>query len=369
MTTMVILMDILSLAVLLFAWFWPNMMQPTLPFGVRIPPDRIQAPIIAHARREYRLSLLVIALLVVASGWFLYAELLAGPGSLLVTLILLFLAFFSAHTRIAQVKAREDWYAGLRQVVMTDTDLHQVNTKISWLWLLPSLLLLAAMIVIAIVRYPALPAVIPTHFGLNGQPDAWTTKAAGLLTTFIPTILINALILGLAYFPPVLRQQIDPTNPKADIQRQRLMRQDLTKILLGMITFVNVVFLMTMLMVTNVLSGDYSSLLFSAIMGGAILLILGLLAYVGYITARRNHTQADATSQGTPKDTVVTRDDDRFWPGGIFYNNPDDPAIFVSKRFGLGGTINFGHPIGKAITVVFIVFIVGIVILAKFTAH
>jgi uncharacterized membrane protein len=28
---------------------------------------------------------------------------------------------------------------------------------------------------------------------------------------------------------------------------------------------------------------------------------------------------------------------------GIFYSNPDDPALFVPKRYGIGYTINFGN--------------------------
>lgn len=45
--------------------------------------------------------------------------------------------------------------------------------------------------------------------------------------------------------------------------------------------------------------------------------------------------------------STMFRDDDRYWYGGIFYNNPDDPDPFVPKRYGLGWTVNFGHPMGK----------------------
>jgi len=29
---------------------------------------------------------------------------------------------------------------------------------------------------------------------------------------------------------------------------------------------------------------------------------------------------------------------------GIFYSNPDDPAVLVPKRYGVGYTLNFGNP-------------------------
>lgn len=32
------------------------------------------------------------------------------------------------------------------------------------------------------------------------------------------------------------------------------------------------------------------------------------------------------------------------WRGGIFYVNPDDPALYVNKRFGIGYTLNFARP-------------------------
>lgn len=34
---------------------------------------------------------------------------------------------------------------------------------------------------------------------------------------------------------------------------------------------------------------------------------------------------------------------DEFWKAGRFYVNPDDPALFVPKRFGIGYTLNFGN--------------------------
>jgi len=34
---------------------------------------------------------------------------------------------------------------------------------------------------------------------------------------------------------------------------------------------------------------------------------------------------------------------DNCWKWGIFYVNPDDAAVFVRKRNGLGYTLNFGN--------------------------
>jgi|SRR6516164_8641328 uncharacterized membrane protein len=52
------------------------------------------------------------------------------------------------------------------------------------------------------------------------------------------------------------------------------------------------------------------------------------------------------------------RPSDSAWTG-VFYYNPDDPALLVPKRFGIGYTINFGHRWAWLI-LVFIVLIVAL---------
>jgi uncharacterized membrane protein len=42
-----------------------------------------------------------------------------------------------------------------------------------------------------------------------------------------------------------------------------------------------------------------------------------------------------------PKDPASPEDR---WIAGIFYGNPQDPALWVEKRFGIGWTLNFARP-------------------------
>lgn len=60
----------------------------------------------------------------------------------------------------------------------------------------------------------------------------------------------------------------------------------------------------------------------------------------------------------------IFRDDDRYWYAGIFYNNPDDPAVFVPRRFGLGWTVNFGNPMGRMffIGLLLIILLLGVIL-------
>ena len=77
-----------------------------------------------------------------------------------------------------------------------------------------------------------------------------------------------------------------------------------------------------------------------------LLLISGLLIAAVFILfwhPQRSRTKT-STSIDCQRTGTVFREDDQYWYEGFFYNNPDDPAMFVPKRFGLGWTLNFGHP-------------------------
>ena len=84
-----------------------------------------------------------------------------------------------------------------------------------------------------------------------------------------------------------------------------------------------------------------------------VLLMCGLLIVL--VLALFWHPQRSRTKTSTSADRgrtdAVFRDDDRYWYAGFFYNNPDDPALFVPKRFGLGWTMNFGHPQAKLVLI------------------
>ncbi len=86
--------------------------------------------------------------------------------------------------------------------------------------------------------------------------------------------------------------------------------------------------------------------LFLLLMCVLLIVVIFTLFWHPQRSPRKTNTIADPRSTD-----VIFRDDDRYWNAGVFYNNPDDPALFVPKRFGLGWTMNFGHPQAKFVLI------------------
>ena len=86
-----------------------------------------------------------------------------------------------------------------------------------------------------------------------------------------------------------------------------------------------------------------------------LLLLLMSVLLIAVVLTLFWHPQHSPTKTSTfaarQRTDAVFYDDDRYWYAGVFYNNPDDPALFVPKRFGLGWTLNFGHPQAKLVLI------------------
>jgi len=64
-----------------------------------------------------------------------------------------------------------------------------------------------------------------------------------------------------------------------------------------------------------------------------------------------------------------TRPPDAAWKGS-FYSNPNDPALLVPKRFGIGYTLNFGNPWSWAVlALVLLMVAVPFILLTGISSH
>ncbi len=324
--------------ILIAAWMTPSIVPATVPFGVRVPPDRRNEPIILQAHRDYRIGIALITLVALAGGWLL-PILVAISGGVFVILALEMVNYLIAHGRIKRAKEREQWYAGQRQALAADTNPHE-RVHLSRPWLIANYALLALMLVTAIVRYPALPERVPTHFGLDGAPNQWGSKLSAVVFLPLTALFLTLLLHVLSYVFITMRGRLDPSEPERSRRRAQEQQHLWSDALLALGVVTNLTLFLAALLVWQALpsgSNITALMLLLPTIGLVIILVTAIVQ-----TARVNR-QFDVQQSETG---YVSRDDDRYWKAGIIYVNRDDPAIFVSKRFGIGMTINFGNPVG-----------------------
>ena len=178
-------------------------------------------------------------------------------------------------------------------------------------WLVVMLVLGVAAVVTGIVRADELPAPYPVHFGMAGDPDRFSERSLG--TILMPAVV--GQLCGISVFATLLLLKPE----------QRRMVTPLSA--LGLVIGGGI----SLSSLAQYLSDDAVAppWTFWALLAGITLATVWVV--VASVRAGREVEGADA--------------DGWRW-GGTLYVNPDDPDVFVSKRVGVGVTVNLGRPMG-----------------------
>jgi Family of unknown function (DUF5808)/Protein of unknown function (DUF1648) len=196
-------------------------------------------------------------------------------------------------------------------------------------------------------RWAQLPERFPIHWGFDGQPNGWANRSpAGV---FGP-LLIAAVVAGsMALFGSLMRRDRNARGAEAGAAAERRFRRAVlwsllaTEYLLVLVS-IQVSLLPLAAAGTGGAVGPPRIAPFVALILLFVVTVTIVLARIGRGArieaardgAARRHPGGGSPGLGTSASS---------WKAGVFYVNPDDPALFVQKRFGIGYTLNFGHPL------------------------
>jgi uncharacterized membrane protein len=181
----------------------------------------------------------------------------------------------------------------------------------AWITAIPFLCLLFVAIYLQL-RWNDIPQSFPVHYGADGLPNRWAQRTPG--SVFAPVFFgfyMNVFMLALAW----LNQH----------WARRSSMQQLTVRCLQWITWP--------------LSGMFALIALSPVLPipiwvMVIVVLGGIIAIVAWMIWKYASLTDEEESAPQP---------DNLWKAGSFYYAPDDPALFVGKRTGLGMTMNFGN--------------------------
>ncbi len=203
-----------------------------------------------------------------------------------------------------------------------------------------ALLLVSSTIFIWLLQ--RLPARVPMHWNLEGRVDRWGSPSE--LWLMAAWLLFDiALLWFVAWIVSRERWALPPERAEeyAGLQRQRraLIVRFVEWIILGLNVSIAAMWLM---MAAACLPG-YEALRGWGLGGSlalmAVAVLVPMVVYIRLLVRVQDRLRKVAGS-----DVLGTRSDG--WKaGGIIYYAPDDPALFVPKKIGIGTTLNFGRPV------------------------
>jgi uncharacterized membrane protein len=323
----------------------PDLLRPDNLFSVTIAQDARQHPEVRALIARWRLYNAAIGL--VAAGACAATVLLPPSASLFILPVLLLVYFimvpatYVAFHRQALAFALPAEGATTREALLRP---RPSGTLISSWWELVPLTVIALTVILLALRYPTAPAVVPTHFDLTGHANQFATKSIWTFFSIVGVQLGVWVILTI-FGVGLSRSRVAPSAGAAGESYRHMWARLVFVIKTGTVILLSIADLLpTSNPQPGALAGPLAVLPIAFLVTILALTLTLALRYgqSGWRQLRRTGPPMTARGDATP---------DSAWKWGLFYYNPDDPALFVEKRSGLGWTVNFGHPQAKLILV------------------
>ncbi|WP_312472057.1 DUF5808 domain-containing protein [Neobacillus sp.] len=342
----------------IFIPFWT---RKTESFGVSIPEKAYHRPDIKKMRQKYAWTNVLLAL--ITSAAFL---LLAGGhdedfiGILFAILIGIVLAasfavYLVFHKQMKELKSKNQDWAQKPQLVMVDTGFRNKKLAHSNYWFVIPFLISIVAVVITLINYQQIPDRYPSHYNLSGEATDWTHKSyRSVLLMPIMQIYLTLVFLFINTIISKAKQQVSAENPEVSIRQNLIFRRRWSLFTIIMGTALVSMFLLIQLSIIYPINQQLLMIV-------PLVFTVGILAWtiILSITTGQGGSRIPVKT-GSESGTIVNRDDDRYWKLGMFYFNKNDPAIFLEKRFGIGWTNNWAHPLSWIIILVILLVAVGL---------
>lgn len=351
---MIVVIPLYALGMLL-----PEFTRSTLFFGVTLPHEVHRQPELLHVKKQYRLRFTLLftfswLLMMAASRVTDNFNLLYG-GGIMVTILVLSSNYVVTHSRVKALKAQHQWTRNLKQQVVVDTSQENRTHYLSYAWFaIPGLITLATWL-ITLSAFERMPHQLPQRTGFGGEVLQWASKSFG---SAFALPLTQLGMLALFFFIMVVirkaRKLIDPSRPEVSVRRHQTANLRWSLYILAtavwMVTYFAVLQAQLLQLISLSVSGHYA--LHSLSVAGPLLGIFVVAWYTGQ-SAERVKVEVDENVEPG----LLPVDDDHYWKWGLFYYNPNDPAIWIEKRFGIGWTLNFANPLAVGVLVVLLLVI------------
>ncbi len=182
-------------------------------------------------------------------------------------------------------------------------------------------------------RAPALPSVLPIHFDNEGAADRFVRASYAIALIPVWIQLTLALIFGaiaavLLYRTQLRRSAVEDSSSRQERERMLMTAEAISLLTAIWVTFQGLLAVRLIIMWQSMCCG----------LGGIYYLALVISVVLSVIVGIRAGVYLQY-----PK-PVLRQTEDIHWKFRGIYFNPQDPALFVPLRSGMGWTINFGRP-------------------------
>lgn len=260
-----------------------------------------------------------------------------------------FILMIRYRAKVQSIKLQEGWQAHAQlsaAYAANHPDEMPRMLPLAWNLLYIPVLLLTAGLIAAL--YPSMPDQIPMQVDFAGNVTRSVAKSPASVSFPLLIELFMAIIFVFSHWSiGRSKPRIDPRKPATSAYAYAAYARAMCVVMVAGGLCLNAV-----LGVGMPLASAHRITLMQA---GLWVVAAAMVFVVGSIVVALKYGQSGARLHarmlqidedgGAAEKGGMPNDEDRFWKLGVFYVNRNDAAFIVPKRFGVGWTVNFAHPI------------------------
>lgn len=231
--------------------------------------------------------------------------------------IVMVMPFRRAFRDTLALKRENEWFVGTKRIIQSDLRVaHLKNQRSASLWLF---------------TIPFAMAIGMMLWAASGETPFFGVTSGGLVVTVL--FLLVSILMRRS------KAKVYSANSEVNVSLNQARRRSISYVWLLMAIAENIHFLFIYFLLINE----------NADMNGVWITIILLFTIipVGIIFYVYRKIQALEQEVLAQDGKVIYTDDDEYWANGISYHNPNDTSIFVTKRIGIGETVNTATWVGK----------------------
>lgn len=326
----------------------PYLAKRTIVFGVTIPERYTKDSMLVLYKKRYSLTVFCFSIITLIGYliWILKVNpledtiVLAGVVIQFVIILLSMSLYFYFHAKTMQRKKTKKWGKDLKEVKVTDLSVRSQDEMLPWYVFLLPIIITCGLIGYTAIQYDSLPQQIPTHWGPNGKPDSFTDKNLFSVHSLSLILLVmQFMFLGINEMTKRSGIKLSAVSTEASRIRQLTLRKYSSWFMI--LTSVLITMLFSFIQLTTI----HSNVIKDALLISAPIIFL-IIVLIGTIIFSIKVAKAGVNVGHQFVEGITDVDEDKYWKGGLFYFNKNDPSLFVEKRFGVGWTLNLAHPLG-----------------------
>lgn len=354
-----IYMFFIMIFILVIQIITPKVTRKEIAFGVRIPSEEAKSKEVVGIYKNYVRNNFIICLpsiFIITLINYYIAQVSFIVISIFIFMGISFTVYLISNNKIKKLKNEKKWLQSGKGIVMVDTSLSKQKNQVlvsPWWFIIPVALIILN-IAIGYHAYPLLANKVATHWDFSGNPNGWQNKSIFLIWEMpiaemfmVAVFFVSYKVIGWS------KQQISSSNPEASIKRNLIFRRKWSIYMVVSTIIMTLLLTLGTLQIMQVLIVKGTTMMIVVFGTIALFLIATIVISIKLGQGGSNIKLDEEDDTDLDKNQ---RNDDKYWKlGNTIYYNPDDPAIMVEKRFGVGWTVNAGRPLGMAIYIVIII--------------